>query len=284
MSQIAQNFDQTLVAGNIKSAMRDVDGKSRDLWFVAPESLVILEDFNVRPKDESYTITVREIADSIKQNGFYAHKPFACIALKRDGKDIIAVFDGHTRYDGLQLAISEGAKIERVPVVTSPAGTTLEDIKVGLVTNNSGRSLPPMGIAVVCKRLVGYGLDNSTIASRLGYTPAYVGGLLSLMGAPKQIRDMVNDGKVAASLAISTLREEGEKAVAVLQTGLKVAADSGKTKVTKKNLTPVVVKEKELSVLDKGLEWISKNGSDDKSFELLSAVTGKSVSQLKSLI
>ena len=280
---ISHNFSADLVAGNMKSAMKDADAKSRDLWMVPVDKLIIMDEFNVRPKNDEHQVAVRAIADSIKENGFYSHKPFAVLVIKRNGLDIIAVYDGHTRYEGLQLAISEGVLVERVPVVAAPSGTTLEDITVGLVTNNSGRQLEPMGVAVVCKRLIGYGLNNTDIAKRLGFTSAYVGGLLSLVGAPKRIRDMVSDGKVSATLAVNTLRDEGEKAVDVLEAGLDVAKDSGKTKVTKKNLVTTKKSVTAGSVLEKGLVWINNNGQMTSSYELLAAITGKTVQDLKKI-
>lgn len=285
IAKISHDFNQDIVAGNIKAAMKGVDAKSRDLWMVPVSALTVMDEFNVRSKNESYFAAVREIADSIKTNGFYSHKPFAVIVKKDDnGDDVLAVFDGHTRFDALQLAISEGAAVERVPAVAAPAGTTLEDITVGLVTNNSGRPLEPMSLAVVCKRLIGYGLDNTEISKRLGFTPAYVGGLLSLIGAPKKIRDMVADGKVAATLAIATIRDEGLKAVDVLEKGLEVAKVSGKKKVTKKNLVSTkVAPPRQPTPLEKGLEWINDNGQMEHSYSLLAAITGFTVDELKKM-
>jgi ParB family chromosome partitioning protein len=180
MNTPVNTFSNDFVAGNVKNAMSDGVGKSRDLWMVKFTELTIMEDFNVRPKNEEYYAAVRAYADSIKANGYYSHKPFAVIVIKIDGVDRIAVYDGHTRYDGVQLAISEGAEIDRVPAVAAPAGTTLEDITVGLVTNNNGNKLDPLALGIVCKRMIGFGRDNTEIAKRLGFTPAYVGNLLSL--------------------------------------------------------------------------------------------------------
>lgn len=287
-NQIPESFDTEIIAGNIKNAMGKGEGEARigkknDMWMVKVSSLTIMDDFNVRSKNEAYFAKVREIADSIKANGFYSHKPFACLVMKNSGDEVIAVYDGHTRYDGLQLAISEGAAVERVPVVVAPAGTTLEDITVGLVTNNSGDKLEPLALGVVCKRLIGYGLDNTTIAKRLGMTPAYVGSLLSLIGAPKKIRDMVSDGKVAATLAVDVLRSEGEHAVAVLESGFETAKVAGKTKVTKKNIVKqsAVTAPRKPTVLELGLDWINNNGQMDSSYALLSAITGMTVEELK---
>ena len=299
---IAQEFIKTIVAGNTKAAMSSVDAKKRDMYMVAPSALTIMGDFNVRVKNDAYHAAVREIADSIKANGFYSHKPFAVIIIKENGADVLAVYDGHTRYDGLNLAIAEGANVERVPVVVAPSGTTLEDITVGLVTNNSGRQLDPMGIAVVCKRLVGYGLDNTEIARKLAFTPGYVGNMLSLIGAPKQIRDMVTDGKVSASLAVITLRDHGEKAIEVLDAGLVQAVENGKTKVTAKNIPVAAKKDKKVvavanpkvavnvvpvqrsaTPLELALDFLKNNIVGDSHYALVSAMLGFTVEELKAM-
>lgn len=293
-NQIAQNFDKTIVAGNIKSAMKGIDAKSRDLYFVPIDSLTVMDDFNVRAKNDAYFASVREIADSIKANGFYAHKPFAVIVIKQNGAEALAIYDGHTRFDGLKLAVSEGASIERVPVVCAPSGTTLEDITIGLVTNNSGRQLEPMGLAIVCKRLLGYGLDNSEISKRLGFSSGYVGNLLTLIGAPKVIRDMVSEGKVSASLAVTTLKDHGEHAVSVLEESFAQATESGKTKVTAKNVpVPAAKKAKQIPTLvvtpraatplELGLVYIKNNVCGDSHFALMSAMLGFTVEELKAM-
>lgn len=294
-NQIAQEFSKTIVAGNIKSAMKGIDAKSRDLYFVPVDSLTVMDDFNVRAKNDAYFASVREIADSIKANGFYPHKPFAVMVMKENGADVLAIYDGHTRFDGLKLAISEGASIERVPVVCAPSGTTLEDITIGLVTNNSGRQLEPMGLAIVCKRLIGYGLDNTEISKRLGFTSGYVGNLLTLVGAPKVIRDMVSEGKVSATLAVTTLKDHGEDAVSILKEGFVKATENGKTKVTAKNVPAALPKKSKKVVptlvvtpraptpLELGLEYIKNNVCGDSHYALMSVMLGFTIEELKAM-
>lgn len=294
-TQIAQDFAKTIVAGNIKSAMGSVDAKKRDMYYVPVDSLTIMDDFNVRSKNDDYATKVREIADSIKANGFYPHKPFAVMVIKENGAEVLAIYDGHTRFDGLKLAISEGVSIERVPVVCAPSGTTLEDITVGLVTNNSGRQLEPMGLAIVCKRLIGYGLDNSEISKRLGFSSGYVGNLLTLVGAPKVIRDMVSEGKVSATLAVTTLKDHGEDAVSILEESFAQATENGKTKITAKNVPTalpkkakkvvptLVVTPRAATPLELGLDYIKNNVCGDSHYALMSAMLGFTVEELKAM-
>lgn len=233
------NFSLTgVTSGSIKSAMKNAGATSRDLWYVPPAEINQLDDFNVRVKNEDYSASVRMLADSIKANGFYAHKPIACMVIKRNGSDVLAIIDGHTRYDAAMLAISEGAQIDKLPVVTTQSGTSLEDAIAGLVTNNNGKPLAPMALGIVCKRLVSFGWTNSKVAQKLAMTPAYVGQLLQLVSADKAIRDLVNEDKISATLAVQTINQEGEKAKEVLQEAVKTAEKAGKTRATSKHVKP----------------------------------------------
>jgi ParB-like chromosome segregation protein Spo0J len=232
------NFNLTSVtSGSVKAAMKEAGATSRDLWYVPVNEIVQLEDFNVRVKNAEYFDAVRTIADSIKENGFYPHKPIACMVIKQNGKDVLAVIDGHTRYDAAVLAISEGAPLEKLPVVTTQSGVTMEDAIAGLVTNNSGKPLTPMAMGLVCKRLVSFGWSNSKVAAKIAVSIAYVGQLLQLVSADKVIRDLVNDDKISATLAVQTMNAEGEKAGEVLTQAVKTAKAQGKGKATAKHLT-----------------------------------------------
>jgi ParB family chromosome partitioning protein len=221
--------------GSVKKA---TDGMtSADLWKCPIDRIVVDPDFNVRIHDADYEAHIRALADSIKVNGFMADKPLAGYVGKDDtGADIIILTDGHSRLTATKLAVSEGAEIDVLPMVTKPRGTSMEDLTVALVTSNSGRQLGPFEVALVCKRLVGYGMEPPAIAKRLGYGKAYIDGLLDLVAAPKAVRDLVISGKVSATLAIETLKKHGKAAGKVLTEGVKQATASGKERVTKKHV------------------------------------------------
>lgn len=239
------------IAGSIKGAMQAAGAKSRDLWMMPLATLRKREGFNVRVDNDEHKARVREIADSIKVNGYYSDKPLSVMVIREDGVDYGYITDGHTRFDGAMLAVSEGAEMELVPVVPSPAGTTLEDITIGLVTKNSGRPLQPFEVGIVCKRLIDMGLEDKEIANRIGLGLGYVRNLLSLVGAPKAIRDLVTSGQVSASLAVETMHKEGAGAVKVLKDAGAVAKELGKSKVTKKSVKKVTAPAKNQSTKQK---------------------------------
>lgn len=230
--------------GSIKGAMSETGAIKSDLYKVEREHLHIEDGFNVRIHDAEYKAHIRAIANSIKENGFMQDKPLAGYVAERDGKNVIIITDGHTRLGGYDLAVSEGMDTFPLPVVTKPRGTSMEDLTIALVTSNSGRPLSPFELGQVCKRLVGYGMETKTIAQRLGYGKAYIEGLLDLVAAPKALRDLVTSGKVAATLAVETIKKVGAKdAAKALSEGVKVAESSGKEKVTKKHVKAAVEKK-----------------------------------------
>lgn len=227
-------FDVDLTAGNVKKVMSDHSTGRVDVYMVRPNAIRLRPGFNeAREADPEYEMHIRELADSIKANGFYRHKPLTVFAAA-DG--YLYPSDGHSRYKAVLLANEEGAGIEAIPVINEVKGTTEEDRLIGLITNNSGKRLPPYGEGLVCKRLIGCGLSEKEIARRLGFPVAKVSNLLSLVGAAKPIRDMVTSGKVAATTAIQVMREHGPDAVKVLKNGADQADAAGKSKVTPKLL------------------------------------------------
>ncbi|MDE3022630.1 MAG: hypothetical protein KGI54_12350 [Pseudomonadota bacterium] len=222
--------------GAIKLAMKQAQASSRDLWQVSIEHLKIIENFNVRVKGKSYLEHIRSLADSMKREGYYQNKPLAGYVVREGNKQIIYVYDGHCRLEAIRLAMSEGMELPKIPVVVSQAGVAIEDLTVALVQGNNGKPLTPYETGVVCKRLSTYGLDITTIASRIGISTQYVNELLLLMSSPTQLRQLVMDEVVSATMAIEMLMQYGERALEKILEAQKNAQAAGKERITRKHL------------------------------------------------
>ncbi len=223
-----------LSAGNVKSAMRGAS--SRDLWQVPIGELFVIDGFNVRANGAEHKDHVGALTASILANGFYQSKPLSGYVASEGGREIIYITDGHCRLEAAGEAIRRGAEIKTLPVVVSPRGTSIEDLTVGLVTNNSGRPLSQYEIGVVCKRLVGFGWEEKEIAKRLCMGATRVRDLLELVGAPAAVRKLVVDGVVSATQAIDTIKKHGAAAAEKLEAGAVRAKAKGKKKATKKHI------------------------------------------------
>ena len=295
-----QDFDTMLFPGSTTAGLKDA--KRTDLWKVQREKIKVLQGFNVRIKNEDYLAQVRLIADSMKANGFFPDKPLAGFVAEVEGENIVYVIDGHTRLDAYDLAVSEGAELQGIPMVIKPKGTSMEDLTVALVVSNNGRQLTSYETALVCKRLVHYGMDEAEVGRRIGLSKQHVANLLMLVAAPREIGNMVQDGKVSASLAVATLKNHGSKAVEVLKEGLANAESVGKVKVTEKHLKEKKEKKekkvqrelptqeddfekKNSMLLSRGIDWIKRHGPDGMGAEMLLAfLTGTDVEEIEFLL
>lgn len=258
-----------LTSGNVKAGMKSAGASSSDLWMVPRAQIRVLPGFNVRTRTPEYEQHIRAIGESILANGYRKDKPMAGYVAKEGDENIIYITDGHSRLEGVDYAIERGAEIEVLPVVTSPVGTSMEDLTIGLVTSNSGRPLTPIEKAAVCKRLVGYGMEVPEIARRLGLTGAYVGELLALCAAPTKVRKMVEAGQVSAGNAVRAVKKHGAKAAEMLGDQLVTAQADGKKKVTARVLAP------KRDLLADGVAWIKEN-EQGSLVGLLVALTGAS--------
>jgi ParB family chromosome partitioning protein len=250
-------FFDTVTTGNVKAAMKEADAKSSDLWMVPYDEIKVAEGFNVRSHDKGYEEHIDWLADQMVKHGYDRSKPMTGYVVEGNK---VYITDGHSRHAAVAKAIARGAKIERIPVITHPPGTSPEDLVASLVTANSGRPLQPFEVATVCKRLMGYGLDEKTVAQRLGYTVPYVKDLLGLLAAPKAVREMVTKGEVSATLATKVIKEHGSKAAKVLKDAASAAKAAGKEKVTGKHVKRSVPVQPALS----GFEALAEQFKDVK--------------------
>jgi ParB-like chromosome segregation protein Spo0J len=228
-------FDE-MTAGSVKGMAKDTGSKSAEFWMVPYKELRIADGFNVRVHDKDYQAHIDWLSGQMRENGYKRDKPMTGYVAKEDGKNVVYITDGHSRYAAIEKARAAGAEIELIPVIVHPPGTSAEDLTVALVTANAGRPLSPFELATVCKRLQGYGHDDKSIAKKLGYTVPYVKNLFELLAAPRAVRDMVTSGKVSATLAVQTIKAHGKDASAVLKAGATEAEAKGKAKVTGKHV------------------------------------------------
>jgi ParB-like chromosome segregation protein Spo0J len=222
-------FSKTFDFGTADDAIAAVGdaGRTVSMYMVPLEDVHPVAGFNIRIHDESYEQQIESLKQSIRDNGFFRHRPLKVFVSKEGDQSLFMLADGYTRWEAAKRAVAEGAKVPRVPIVVVQKGTSLDDLLVGLDADNDSRPLQPYEKGIIVKRLQAAENDEDEIASKLRITKQYVGDLLLLMSAPKALHNMVVNGEVAANLAIDMLKEHGnKKAVEVL----KAAGATGETK------------------------------------------------------
>ena len=228
-----RDFDQQLVPGGpVKGLMKEIDGKSRDLWYVKPGDVHVIPGLNPRVQDQAYFDGVQALAEDMVANGYYADKPLTGFITNIEGKDVIALADGHRRHAAAQLAIKMGAPIEHVPLVLKDRSQSMEDITKSLLHSNEGVPFTVFEKAVIAKRFKMFGWDDARIAKEMRCTPAFVGQLHTLSSSPQAIQELVKAGTVSATHAIEMIKTHGGKATEVLTESVSKAKAKGKKKAT----------------------------------------------------
>lgn len=241
------NLDLTLEAGKMKAITEAATSKSAE-YVVRVDQLRTIPGFNVRVTETTdYRSDLDALKGSIRENGFYANKPLAGYIGKDGDDDVIYVTDGHRRLQAVQEindeALNDGEAIEGLPVVLKPADSSMGDLTIALVQDNSGRPLTPYEMGVVVQRLAGMkdGDGNplyakADIARKLSITERYIDDLNVLVGAPAKVRTAVLEGSVASTLAIQELRRNPKKAEERLLAAVSKAKAAGKSKATRKHV------------------------------------------------
>jgi hypothetical protein len=227
MEQLAQRFSLDINPGNLKKAMKANGATSNDLWKFPVQNLRPIVGFNVRVRNAKYFARVRRYADSMKKEGYWAHKPMAgYIGRDREtDEEFFFMTAGYTRRDAIDLANSElpeDKQIEFVTVVAHPAQTTtLQQLNALLITENDAASLDPYEAAIVCKRMLDDGCSVERIAVDTRFSEEWVKSLLQLAAAPIELQAMVVDDVITSTFAIETIKEHGgEEALAIMKAAL----------------------------------------------------------------
>lgn len=272
-----ESFDREFSVGSAKKAMTGVS--SRDLWQLDPRRIRFMPGLNLRLNPEKRQAHIRKLADSIKANGFYQDKPISVIVVQEGGELIHYATDGHCRTEATLLAISEGAPIETVPVVTEDRSTTMEDLTVKLYQANSGESLSTYETAIVCKRLQRAGWETSKIAETMGLKTEWVSNLPLLAGTTRYIRDMLIADRVSATEAIKVVKQHGDKAEAVIRKMIERAEADGKERATGKHRTVDLFK-KAVTKRSTDLYQAASSVRQDPGYTSLSEDTRKALDDL----
>ena len=214
--------------------IKDMAESVKDLFMFRPEQIHVTEGFNKRHHTPEYETGIKELMGSIRENGIL--EPVTIYV----ENDTPFLTNGHRRMDATMRLVAEGVTGLLVPCRVEAKGTNDADRALSMITRNSGIPFSPIETAEVCKVLIGFGWSNAKIAQKTGFSLTHVDNLLTLLSAPQEALDMVDQGKVAASTVTAVVKEHGAKAtVEILKEASAVAAATGKDKATPKHVEQV---------------------------------------------
>lgn len=142
---------------------------------------------------------IEELKESIKQNGFYKHKP---LVVRRIEDGSLELIDGDRRFTAVEQLLDEGHKFEDgIPIVLEDKNITEVDGLVLMFTANTGKPFLPLEEAAAYKRMVDAGMKLVDIAKRIGKSEGHVKDRISLLSAAPEVKEALAQGEVGSTLA-----------------------------------------------------------------------------------
>jgi ParB family chromosome partitioning protein len=230
-------------------------GRGGDSYVFDPETILERHGYNVRDMESAETQAhIRKMADAIHASGTAAFPPIT-ICQEQGGIYVVA---GYCRRRAYILAKQEGAPIKGILAI---ANTQKEDERtLDLLNSNDGLPLTPLEKAKVVQRLISFQWTSTEIARRRGVSVTAINNLLALLEAPPGVIKLVEQGEVSATLAVTTMRKNGNLfAGDVLKDAVTAAKTAGKQKATAKHIAKAVSKEINWSILGPKLKQVLMN-------------------------
>jgi ParB family chromosome partitioning protein len=294
MDLLEADFTATITPGVLKEAMKAAGASSGDLWKLPFDELRIIEGFNLRVRTPQYQAKVEEYAELLASEGWLAHEPMKGLVQhdEETGKNLVYIFDGHTRLLALPLANAKREAmglplISDVTVIAIPSKKngkepiSIADLTVAMIQANMSNPHTAYELAIACKRLADDQVPNSQIAKRLSLSTEWVKCLLLLMSAPKELRARVASEALTVTLAVQLLKDHGDEAAEMVEDAAAEKEAQGKpVKITKKNIKPSSPFTKAVKRSAPAMYDALSNVRQDPAFAKLNAATREKLLEL----
>lgn len=217
--------------------------QSMDLIYIDPRNIII-QSTETNPREDYGDLD--ELAKSILSKGLSVPIKVSLGEIV-DGKQMYSLEHGYRRTSAIQQVIlAENPEWDQlIPVLL--VDYSPEQALVAHLTDNSGKPLNPLELAEIYRRLhKDCGHDMNTVAKMCDVSYSSVSQLMKLAEAPTELKDLIRNDQISASLATRMLLEHSnngnpdyDKIIGVFNQILsgKVKAEGKKGKITKADLT-----------------------------------------------
>lgn len=158
-----------------------------------------------------------------------------------DGNRRLRAFKLAKEKDPNNVMISKGIKTIIIPEISNETDALISQYSL----NNTGRAFDALEEAAICQKLIKAGFKQAEVAVKLGRSPIWVSDTLKLLTYGDEVKTMIREGQLSASLAISELKKTDDKQE--LEETL-VEAAKVHSKVTKSKLTGIDNRTKKAKV------------------------------------
>jgi ParB/RepB/Spo0J family partition protein len=217
-----------------KTAKADVKEQGL-IWTVSPSTIIVDEKENPR-KDYG---DIEELMNSIVENGI--KQPLSVY-----GKgDKVVLKNGFRRMRAIKLALSQGKKIDGVPVIIEKETLNEQERTLEHLIFNDGKPLTMLEQSEVIRRLLNFNWKVTEIVKKTGKARGYIDNLIMLVKAPEKIQNHIKNGKISAHAVVQIMqavKSDPEKAIKEVEEAIRAAKESGKEMATPKHVGTKQVK------------------------------------------
>ena len=193
--------------------LKELAVTTRDAFMIDPRKITVDQDYNLRDLTTDLAQqSLAELRESIRESGIRVP-----LLVRLDGEEIILV-QGHRRHAAVLALIKEGVPFKAVPCWSEDKKRGAEDRTLDLFLSNDGEPLTELEKAEGIRRLRSYGWKDAEILKRLGKSKSYIAHLAQVANLPEEAKELVRDGVVSATTAVTTVRHAGpEQGVEILR-------------------------------------------------------------------
>lgn len=233
--------------------------KRADLVKILIEHIHVEEGFNAPETEEEFEARVEDIVAHLKAGG-----KIPAIEVRDRPEGGVFVVDGHARLEGMRRAAARGMPVHDPKdglfyLLTMTFAGNDADRSLRIITSAEGRTLTPLQIAAILKRLRNFGWSPKDIGLRINLSAERVRQLLALGDSNSDVQQLVQSGEVPAQMTIEAQRKYKEAAGPVLKTQLAIAKASGKTRLTPAAIVGKKVKASDLDTERQRLDFLIEN-------------------------
>ena len=230
--KLAADAKSIMAKEDRQSGIKGVHSGRSDTFRLNPYLIVVEQGLNCRDVSSADNQAhIDMLARSIAVNGVV--EPLT--VFWKEGAPVLT--NGECRLLGTFRAIEVyGAEIESVPVKTEIKGAGKPELLLTQIVSNSGKTFNAFELGEAYRRFLGFGWSVAKIAEKCATSVSRINQILELGEAPEEVKKLVLDGKVSATLAWETIKAAptAAEAVETLTGAVENAAANGKTKATKR--------------------------------------------------
>lgn len=213
----------------------------RNNIYIAPLRWFYVEPgYNLRTVDLDHA---EQFARSYERGAYVP--PIVAELRNIDGEPRLVLRDGHHRVKGAEIAEARGARLPGLMVVEFK-GNAADAVSM-MIKTSEGKPLTPIQKAEGFKRLAGQLWSEKQIADQHNMSVELVERYLLLANADENLKQLVRDDKVTATVAIDVIkacRANGTDALQTLLSMREDAAKNGRARPTAKEASKALGKFK----------------------------------------